>query len=165
VARELDRHQVERGREVVLTSVAVYFDQNRDVRHNFQEGVMYNHGSAAKHRTRSSPAVASVVTVDGRRDVDLWEVEEEAYVRIVADGQLVALGWEAGRCMKEKSWRDWHVSVPLDQHIFNDSRDSKASFGELYPLRLCESVDVQLRSRLRWGPALIYYWWWYLRRQ
>jgi hypothetical protein len=53
------------------------------------------------------------VTVDGRWDTDLWEVEEEAYVRIVADGQLVALGSEAGRYMK-KSWRDWHVSVPLD---------------------------------------------------
>jgi hypothetical protein len=157
VARELDRHQVEREREVVLTSVAVYFDQNRDVRHNFREGETYSHGSAAKYRSRSSPVVASVVTIDGRRHVDLWEVEEEVYVRIVADGQLVALGWEAGRCMK-KSWRDWHVSVPLDQHIFNDSGDSKASFGELYPLRLCESVDVQLSSRLRWGPAVIYYW-------
>jgi len=110
VARELDRHQVEQGREVVLTSVAVYFDQNRDVRHNFQEGVMYSHDSAAKYRSRSSPAVASVVTVDGRRDVDLWEVEEEAYVRTVADGQLVALGSEAERCMKKTSWRDWHVS-------------------------------------------------------
>jgi hypothetical protein len=164
VARELDRHQVERERGVVLTSVAVYFDQNRDVRHNFQEGAMYSHGSAEKHRSRSSPAVASVVTIDDRRDVDLWEGEEEACVRIVADGQLVALGWEAGRCMK-RSWRDWHVSVSLDQHIFNDSRDSRASFGELYPLRLCESVDVQPSSRLRWGPALIYYWYCYLRRQ
>jgi len=155
---------VERERGVVLTSVAVYFDQNRDVRHNSREGVMYSHGSAGKHRSRSSPAVASVVTVDGRR-VDLWEEEEEAYVRIVADGQLVALGWEAGRCMKKKSWRDWHVSVPLDQHIFNDSRDSRASFGELYTLRLCESVDVQLSSRLRWGQVVIYYWCCYLRRQ
>jgi len=96
-------------REVVLTSVAVYFDQNQDVRHNFREGVMCSHDSAAKHRSRSSLAVASVVTVDGRQDVGLWEVEEEAYVRIVADGQLVALGWEAGRCTK-KSWRGWHVS-------------------------------------------------------
>jgi hypothetical protein len=85
---------VEREREVVLTSVAVYFDQNRDVRHNFREGVMYSHGSAAKHRNRSSPAVASVVTADGRQDVDLWEVGEEVYVRIVADGQLVA--WLGG---------------------------------------------------------------------
>lgn len=71
---------------------------------------MYSHGSAGKHRSRSLPAVASVVTVGGHRDVDLWEGGEEACVRIVADGQLVALGWEAGRCMKKRSWRDWHVS-------------------------------------------------------
>lgn len=133
---------------MVLTLAAVYSGQNQDVRHNFREGVMYSRGSAAKHRSRSLPAVASVVTVDGRWDVDLWEVGEGACFRIAADGQLAALGWEAERC-RETSWGGCYVSVRLHQHMFNNVRDSKASEGESVPsqaLRICRcSAQFEIR--------------------